>query len=92
MSLGSWWKGLKNKALEKVMEAQLSKLPPEQRELVGKMVSENPELFEKIGKEIEDAKKAGTPEIYAVMTVMKKYQSQIAGLVSMKDRVVVNKP
>ena len=92
MSLGSWWKGLKNKALEKVMESQLAKLPPEQREVVMAMISENPELFEKIGKEIEDAKKAGTPEIYATMTIMKKYQSQLQNLVSNKDKIIVQKP
>ncbi|MBP6908341.1 MAG: hypothetical protein KBB75_00770 [Candidatus Pacebacteria bacterium] len=35
------------------------------------------ELFEKIQKEVEEKKKAGTPDVYASILVMKKYQAQI---------------
>ncbi len=35
------------------------------------------ELFEKIQKEVEEKKKTGTPDVYASMLVMKKYQAQI---------------
>lgn len=36
------------------------------------------ELFENIQKEVEEKKKAGTPEIYASVLVMGKYKAQIA--------------
>lgn len=65
----------------------------EQAEKIAKQLEDNPgiaealktldgnkevkELFEKIQKEVEEKKKAGTPEMYASVLVMKKYQAQI---------------
>lgn len=46
-----------------------------------KSLEKNPEvkaLFEKIQKEIEEKKKAGTNEMYAAVLVMGKYKSEIA--------------
>lgn len=88
--IGDWWNNLKGSAIEKLMEKELAKLPPEQREMVLNMVKNNPELFQKIAKEVEELKKKGTPEIYATMTVMKKYQGEMQKLVAQK--IVVKKP
>lgn len=90
--IGNWWTKLKGSAMEKLMEKELAKLPIEQREMVMNMVQNNPQVFEKIAKEVEALKKAGTNEMYATMTVMKKYQSELASLVSQKDKIVVKKP
>lgn len=40
-------------------------------------VMKNPELFEKIAKEIDALKKSGKPEMYAALDVMKKYQKEL---------------
>lgn len=72
---------------------QMRGVSADQAEIIAEQLSNNPEiaeslkalesnkevkaLFEKIQKEIEEKKKAGTPEVYASMLVMKKYQSDI---------------
>lgn len=40
-------------------------------------VEKDPKLFEKIAKEIDALKKAGKPEMYASLDVMKKYQKEL---------------
>lgn len=84
------WKNLKNKAMQAMLEKQLANLPPEQREAVQNMVEANPDLFEKIAKEIEELKKTGVNELYAGMQVMKKYQSELQKLQT--KQFVVKKP
>jgi hypothetical protein len=44
------------------------------------MLEKNPEIFKKIGEEIERRKKGGEPEMKATMEVMKKYRNELAGL------------
>ena len=55
-------------------------LPKDQQEMLAKAVEKNPELFEKIAKEIEALKKSGKPEMYAALDVMKKYQNELQSL------------
>lgn len=88
--IGDWWTNLKGSAMEKLMEKELAKLPPEQRAVVMEMVKNNPETFQKIAKEVEELKKKGTPEIYATMTVMKKYQGELQKLATQK--IIMKKP
>ncbi|HWC57776.1 MAG TPA: hypothetical protein VG621_02410 [Candidatus Paceibacterota bacterium] len=73
---------------------QMKGVSKEQAENIAKQISENPELtkslkalednkevktlFETIQKEIEEKKKSGMAEIYAAVSVMEKYKSQIA--------------
>lgn len=73
---------------------QMKGVPKDQAENIAKEISENPELmkslktlednkevkelFEKIQKEIEEKKKSGMAEMYAAVSVMEKYKSQIA--------------
>ena len=55
-------------------------LPKDQQEMLKFAVDKDPELFTKIAKEIEALKKAGKPEMYAALDVMKKYQPQLQAL------------
>lgn len=68
---------MKSGVMAKLLEKQLSKLPPEQREKVKQAFMKNPELFEKIAKEIEALQKQGKNQMFASMEVMKKYEDQI---------------
>jgi len=61
----------------KLLERQMKDLPPEQRDMVIKAVQENPELFEKIAKEIQEKTKQGKNQTAASMEVMRKYQSEL---------------
>lgn len=77
---GNFFSNIKNKAISVVLQKQLKHLPKEQQEMIMKMVTENPDLFKKIGAEIEAKKKAGQNEMYAGIEVMRKYQWEIQKL------------
>ncbi len=55
-------------------------VPKEQREQMAALVSKDPQLFKKIGEEIERRKKGGESEMKAAMEVMKKYRAELAAL------------
>ena len=73
---------------------QMKGVPKDQAEAMAKELSDNPQLaaslkalqsdpevkalFEKIQKEIEEKKKSGMQEMYAAVSVMEKYKSEIA--------------
>ena len=84
--------GLKSFFIKKTL--QFKGVPKEQAESIAKTLDEHPELaqslksleantevkelFNKIQKEIDEKKKGGMQEMYAAVTVMEKYKSQIA--------------
>lgn len=59
---------------------KLKDVPPEQREMMTALVTKNPELFKKIGEEIERRKKGGESETKAALDVMKKYRVELSAL------------
>lgn len=69
--------GIKDFFVKKLIESKLKDVPEAQREQIIALVTENPELFEKIGKEIQQKTKEGKSEMAASMEVMRKYQSEI---------------
>lgn len=73
--------GVKDFFLKKVMESKLKDVPEGQREQIMTLVTKNPELFKKIGEEIDRrVKKGGEQQMKATMEVMKKYRTDIAKL------------
>lgn len=73
--------GVKDFFLKKVMESKLKDVPEGQREQIMTLVTKNPELFKKIGEEIDRrVKKGGEPQMKATMEVMKKYRAEISAL------------
>jgi hypothetical protein len=59
---------------------KMKDVPEAQREMMTAMITKNPDLFKKIGEEIERRKKGGESEMKASMEVMKKYRTEIASL------------
>lgn len=59
---------------------KLKDVPPEQREQMTALVTKDPQLFKKIGEEIERRKKGGENEMKAAMEVMKKYRVELSAL------------
>ena len=59
---------------------KLKDVPEAQREPMMALVTKDPELFKKIGEEIERRKKGGESEIKAAMEVMKKYRVELSAL------------
>ncbi|PIR83315.1 hypothetical protein COU19_01100 [Candidatus Kaiserbacteria bacterium CG10_big_fil_rev_8_21_14_0_10_56_12] len=66
--------------LKKYANWKLKDVPETQREQMVGLVTKDPDLFKKIGDEIERRKKGGEPEMKASMEVMKKYRSELAAL------------
>lgn len=62
------------------MERQMKNVPKAEQDRVMSMVEANPELFQKIGKEIQAEVKKGRPQMAASMDVMKKYQKELQKL------------
>ncbi len=63
---------------------KMKDVPKEQREQMTTLVSKDPQLFKKIGEEIERRKKGGENEMKAAMEVMKKYRTELAVLMQKK--------
>lgn len=68
---------VKSYATKKLLERQLRNAPPQQRQLIMTIMEKDPELLEKIAKEIQAEVKSGASEASAAMKVMPKYQQQI---------------
>ena len=67
--------------LKQAMKWKMKDVPKEQQEQILALVQKDPELFKKIGEEIERrVKKGGEPQMKATMEVMKKYRAELAGL------------
>ena len=71
---------IKEFLLKQALKRGTKDLPKDQQEMLSAAVEKNPELFTKIAKEIEALKKAGKPEMYAALDVMKKYRKEMQGL------------
>lgn len=72
--------GLKKMLMKKMMERQLKDMPAAQREQIMTVVSEHPDFFQNIAKEIETEKKKGKTEMVASMEVMRKHQGELQKL------------
>ena len=68
---------IKNYMMKKVMDHKMKDADPQQRQMIEKLMNENPELLEKIQKEIKQEMNNGKDQMAASMVVMKKHQSEI---------------
>jgi hypothetical protein len=66
--------------LQQALKWKLRNLPESQREHIMGLVEKDPDLFKKIGEEVERRKKGGESEMKATMEVMKKYRSELQAL------------
>ena len=67
----------KNFLLKKMLDSQLKQVPSEQREMILKVVSENPDLFKKIAEEVQVKIKEGKDQQSAAMEVMMSHQAEL---------------
>ena len=70
--------GIKDKAVDKLIERQMKHLPPQQRELLMNAMKKNPDFFEMIAQKIkEEEKKNGGNQMAAAMKVMRQHQGEM---------------
>jgi hypothetical protein len=61
---------------------KMKDVPPERRDQMLAFIEKDPELFKKIGEEVERRKKGGESEMKATMEVMKKHRAELQQLMS----------
>lgn len=69
-----------NFLMKAMLKKQLKNLPQDQQEMVLKAVEENPEFFDKIGKEIKAKVKNGVDKQTAAMSVMMSHQNELRNI------------
>lgn len=73
--------GMQDFLLKQAMKWKLKDMPAAQQEQIMTLVQKNPDLFKKIGEEVDRrVKKGGEDQMKATMEVMKKYREELAGL------------
>ncbi|MGI9118046.1 MAG: hypothetical protein ACR2IQ_00655 [Minisyncoccia bacterium] len=68
---------LKNFLMKKMLKSQLKGIPEAEQDRIINIVTKNPQLFEKIGKEVQEKIKGGMNQMTATQRVMEKYQKEI---------------
>lgn len=71
---------LKEFFTKQILKYQLKDVPEDQRNMIMALVEKNPELFKKIGEEVQEKTKAGADQMMATMMVMKKYERELRAL------------
>jgi len=66
--------------LNQALKWKMKDVPEAQREQIMALVKKNPDLFKKIGEEVDKRVKGGEPQMKATMEVMKKYRTELATL------------
>lgn len=75
---------LKDFILKKLIQSKLKGLPKDQQDMIMAVVSENPDLFKKIGNEVKAKTKAGMNEQMAMMQVMREHQGELQKILMSK--------
>ncbi len=67
--------------VRQALKMKMKDVPEAQREQIMALVEKNPDLFKKIGEEVDNrVKKGGENQMKATMEVMKKYRNELSGL------------
>ena len=70
--------------MRQMLKSKLKNVPKEQQEMILALVQKDPELFKKIGEEVDRRTKGGEQQMKATMEVMKKYRAELAVLMQQK--------
>ena len=63
------------------MKSKLKDVPEAEQEKMIGMIEKNPELFQKIGLEVQNLMKQGKDQMSATMEVMQKYQEELKKII-----------
>ena len=69
--------GIKDFFLKQVLKHKMKDVPPAQRDMMMKVMEENPDFFKKVGDEVQRRVKNGESEMAATMTVMRQHQAEL---------------
>ena len=69
--------GIKAFFIKQLLKSKLKNVPESQRDMLLGMIDKNPDLFKKIGDEVQRRMKQGQSELAATMVVMREHQSEL---------------
>lgn len=73
---------LKNFFLKKMLASKMKGVPQEEQDKIFNMIEKNPDLFQKIGTEVQEKmQKEGKDQMTAAMEVMQKHKDELKGLI-----------
>ncbi len=70
----------KNILMGKMIKSQMKGVPEADQKKMIKIVTENPELFQKIGTEVQAKMKEGKDQMAATMEVMQSHQDELKNI------------
>ena len=68
---------IKNFLMKKMLKAKMKDVPEAEQDKMIELIEKNPELFQKIGMEVQQKMKEGKDQMAASMEVMQKYQEEL---------------
>ncbi len=72
---------MKTFLMKKMLASKMKGIPQEEQDRIFNMLEKNPELFQKIGLEVQNEMKSnGLDQMTATMKVSKKYEQELKGL------------
>ena len=66
--------------MRKLLASKMKGVPQAEQDKIFSMLEKDPQLFEKIGLEVQEEMKKGIDQMTATMNVVKKYEVQLKGL------------
>lgn len=73
---------IKDFFMKKMLASQMKGVPQSDQDKVFSMLQKNPELFQKIGLEVQAEVKKGKNQMTATMEIVKKYEDELKKLQS----------
>jgi 2-oxo-4-hydroxy-4-carboxy--5-ureidoimidazoline (OHCU) decarboxylase len=73
--------GIKTFLMKKMLASKMQGVPQADQDKIFTMIEKHPDLFEKIALEVQEEIKKGKDQMSATMEVVKRYESQLKGLV-----------
>ncbi len=68
---------LKTFLMKKMLKSKMKDVPEAEQEKIFGAIEKNPDLFQKIAAETQEAMKGGKDQMAAAMEVMQKYQKEL---------------
>lgn len=66
--------------MRKMLASKMKGVPQAEQDKIFNMLEKNPDFFQKIGTEIQEEMKKGKDQMSATQEVVKKYESELKGL------------
>jgi hypothetical protein len=66
--------------MRKMLDRQMKNVPEDQKEKIMRLITEKPELFQKIAMEAQVKMKQGKSQMDAMMEVAKEHQEELKGI------------